>query len=77
MRGAGDVGRCLYGAVSYSVHGQLRDVINCRCSQCRRFHSHFATYTAALRSAVTIQDRDNPVGTTISDLREAHAEPER
>jgi hypothetical protein len=49
-------GSCLCGAVSYRVHGPLRDVVNCHCGQCRRFHGHFAAYTAALRSEVKVRD---------------------
>lgn len=51
-------GGCLCGAISYTVDGRLREVINCHCGQCRRFHGHFAAYTAAPRSKVTIQDQD-------------------
>jgi len=51
-------GHCLCGAVSYSIDGLLRDVINCHCGQCRRFHGHFAAYTAAPRSAVSIHDQN-------------------
>lgn len=39
-------GHCLCGAVRYAVHGALRDVVNCHCSQCLRTHGHFAAYTA-------------------------------
>jgi hypothetical protein len=49
-------GSCLCGAVSYRIQGSLRDVINCHCEQCRRFHGHFAAYTAALRRDITIRD---------------------
>jgi hypothetical protein len=49
-------GSCLCGAVKYRIEGRLRDVVNCHCRQCRRFHGHFAAYTAALRGEVTIED---------------------
>jgi hypothetical protein len=32
----GNSGRCLCGAVSFRTRGQLREVIACHCSQCRR-----------------------------------------
>lgn len=49
-------GGCLCGAVSYRINGTLRDVVNCHCGQCRRFHGHFAAYTAAPRSEVKVRD---------------------
>ncbi len=51
-------GRCLCGVVSYTIEGLLRDVVNCHCSQCRRFYGHFAAYTAAPRGAVSIHDQN-------------------
>lgn len=53
-----NTGRCLCGAISYQVEDSLRGVVNCHCSQCRRFHGHFAAYTAAPRSEVKIKDTD-------------------
>jgi hypothetical protein len=52
-------GSCLCGVVSYRIDGSLRDVVNCHCGQCRRFHGHFAAYTAATRSKVTVRDDDH------------------
>lgn len=49
-------GQCLCGAVTYTVNTVLRDIVNCHCQQCRRFHGHFAAYTAAPRDAVEIDD---------------------
>jgi hypothetical protein len=45
-------GRCLCGGVCFSVRGQLRAVILCHCSQCRRTHGHVAAYTSAARGDV-------------------------
>jgi hypothetical protein len=39
-------GGCLCGAVRYEVHGPLRNVVACHCSQCRRTSGHFAAFTA-------------------------------
>jgi hypothetical protein len=39
-------GRCLCGAVRYAVHGPLRDVSYCHCSQCRRTSGHFVAASA-------------------------------
>ena len=39
-------GGCLCEAVRYRIHGELRGVVNCHCSKCRRFHGHFGAYTS-------------------------------
>ncbi len=55
-------GRCLCGAVSYTTDAELREVVNCHCSQCRQFHGHYAAYTAAPRQAVRIADAGEKLG---------------
>jgi hypothetical protein len=49
-------GRCLCGAVTYSVAGPLRDVINCHCHRCRQFTGHHMAATSAAVGDVTIDD---------------------
>ncbi|MEZ5667125.1 MAG: GFA family protein [Alphaproteobacteria bacterium] len=51
-------GGCLCGAVRYRLTGPLRAVINCHCSQCRRFHGHYGAYTTLAQAnfALTRQD---------------------
>jgi hypothetical protein len=49
-------GSCLCGGVRFQVRGPLRDVVNCHCGQCLRFHGHYAAYTAASRDHVQIFD---------------------
>lgn len=49
-------GRCLCGAVSFQVSGQLRDVFNCHCHRCRRFTGHHMAATAADVADLTIED---------------------
>ena len=39
-------GGCLCGAVRYQVHGQLRPVVYCHCSQCRKTSGNFVGATA-------------------------------
>jgi len=40
-------GGCLCGAVRYEVHGALRPVVMCHCTQCRRVTGHHMAATAA------------------------------
>jgi len=39
-------GSCLCGAVKYRICGELRGIVNCHCSKCRRFHGNFSAYTS-------------------------------
>ncbi len=47
-------GRCLCGAVRYEIHGPLRDVELCHCSECRRWHGHVCAMTAAHTEDVSL-----------------------
>lgn len=49
-------GRCLCGSVSFTVTGELREVINCHCHRCRRFTGHHMASTAAGTADVEITD---------------------
>ena len=40
-------GSCLCGAVKYEVHGALRPVIACHCTQCRKQTGTYMSATAA------------------------------
>jgi hypothetical protein len=40
-------GSCHCGAIRYRVTGALTGVIHCHCSDCRRWHGHFAAYAVA------------------------------
>ena len=39
-------GKCLCGHVQFEIHGEPRDIVNCHCSKCRRFHGNFGAYTS-------------------------------
>jgi len=39
-------GGCLCGGVAYEIYGELRDIVNCHCSKCRKFHGNFGAYTS-------------------------------
>ena len=51
-------GRCLCGAVRYSVRGPLRGIIVCHCGQCRRQHSYLSAFTSAARADVSLEGAD-------------------
>lgn len=40
-------GGCLCGGVRYAIRGELRGVIACHCSQCRRTSGHHSAMTSA------------------------------
>jgi hypothetical protein len=37
---------CLCGEVQFEILGELRDIVNCHCSKCRKFHGNYGTYTS-------------------------------
>ncbi|MHA1128521.1 MAG: GFA family protein [Alphaproteobacteria bacterium] len=49
-------GGCLCGAVTYTVNGPLRPVVNCYCQQCRKSSGHHVAATSAARDNITISD---------------------
>ena len=50
-------GSCLCGAVHYEVRGQMREVVNCHCGQCRKFHGHFGAYSNCKLADLTVVGR--------------------
>ena len=52
-------GRCLCGAVTYTVSGRLREVTDCHCERCRRFTGH---HMAASATAVADLEIEDPTG---------------
>lgn len=49
-------GRCLCGGVRYEVHGALRPVSYCHCSQCRRTSGHYVAATACKPADLKLLD---------------------
>lgn len=47
-------GGCLCGAVTYTVDGPLRPVVNCHCQQCRKSSGHHVAATSAARDSIEI-----------------------
>lgn len=47
-------GGCICGAVTYEVTSELRPVIACHCTQCRKTSGHHVAATSAPRDAVEI-----------------------
>lgn len=47
-------GGCLCGAVRYEVHGALRPIVMCHCTQCRRVTGHLMAATAARRAELRL-----------------------
>ena len=40
-------GSCLCGGVAFAVHGPLRDIVACHCSQCRKTSGNFVAASRA------------------------------
>lgn len=51
-------GGCLCGAVRYEVHGPLRPVVVCHCTQCRKQTGHFLAATGCLREHLVLTRTD-------------------
>jgi len=52
-------GSCLCGAVRAEVDGPLRAVVNCHCTQCRKWTGHHVAATAAWKRDLELVDPEN------------------
>lgn len=52
-------GSCLCGAVRVRVDGPLRDVVNCHCTQCRKWTGHHVAASAAWKQDLDLIDPQN------------------
>jgi hypothetical protein len=44
-------GSCLCGQIQYQINGELKDVLNCHCSMCRKAHGSAFRTRASIRSS--------------------------
>lgn len=51
-------GQCSCGAVRFRTRGELRGVIYCHCTQCRRQTGHFLAATAAQDADLDVEGAD-------------------
>ncbi len=49
------MGSCLCGNISYQVKGELRPVILCHCTQCRKTSGHHVAATSCQTDTLTIE----------------------
>ena len=52
-------GRCACGAVKFSARGELRGVVYCHCSQCRRQTGHYLASTNVPDENLEIEGAEN------------------
>lgn len=52
-------GSCICGDVQYSASGQLRDIIACHCTQCRKSSGHYTASTSVRPEDLKIQSGGN------------------
>ncbi len=51
-------GSCLCGGVAFEVHGELRPVIYCHCTQCRKQTGHYLAATSCAHEDLRMARQD-------------------
>ncbi|MCH9704603.1 MAG: GFA family protein [Proteobacteria bacterium] len=51
-------GACLCKKVKFSLK-HLRDVVNCHCEECRKFHGNYAAFTKVKNEYISISGEEN------------------
>ncbi len=51
-------GSCLCSKVVFTIRGELRNIVNCHCSKCRKFHGNFGAYTSVHLQQLAIDETD-------------------
>jgi hypothetical protein len=67
---ATQTGGCLCEGVRYRIRGELRGVIACHCSQCRRTSGHYAAMTSAPSANIELTASDSLLWYKSSDTAE-------
>lgn len=52
-------GACHCGAVGFEISGEVRGVVYCHCTQCRKQTGHFVAATRCDDSQLTVKGADN------------------
>ena len=52
-------GRCLCGKVQFKIHGELKGIVNCHCSKCRKFHGNYGAYTSVKVENLKINEKNS------------------
>jgi hypothetical protein len=52
-------GHCLCGAVRFRTRGELREVVACHCSQCRRQTGHFLASTNVANDRLEVEGEES------------------
>ena len=59
MSEAEPTGRCMCGALSYTVDGPLRNVLHCHCVNCRRVSGNFVASSGCATEDLTIHGEEH------------------
>jgi len=61
-------GRCLCGAIRFSIGGPLREVVACHCTECRRQSGHYVAATSVADVDLELEGADHLTWYKASDF---------